>query len=501
MYSYLCAQFNTATGIVVNRQISDDGSVVLLRLPYPAYSGYQWIPTGEVIDLRLFDESVQGLVPSYLSEDGKSILGYYIRSDGNPEAFRWQKEFGLEGLGDLPQGRFESDAYGCTPDGSVIFGSGRIAAGKRAMRWFDGVMIDLVASNPLLEHSSAMDCSHDGKVIVGSAFTYGEVLSYIWEDNGGEGVVTALERLPDSTGALTRVNSPLACSPDGTEVVGYGYHKDHGLYYGPNSIWNYTYHDGFTEFLFPIDDGVGLPARFVSDTYVSDDLSCIVAKFEDGGIYRLLRWRKGVGTDVLEFKGKSYTAWQATEDGNIVAGSMIGLDDVSRAVLWDQHGNMHFLSNLLDSTGVDTGEAELLTATAISSDGRSIAGQLPLDNLGKPVAYHAVLSDLWSFDEHLGDGWKVSRWYGEYFTAPGAIIWHDEHAWQEYFTKDFISVYFYDYHLGSWLWTSRDIYPFFKVIGSGGDWVYYYEGTSNPREYWSLKSESVMSEDDLIPPP
>lgn len=491
--TYLCADFSTATGLVVHRQISGDGSHVLLRLPYPAYTGYSWEPPNEPLNLRDEDESLKGLVPSYMAGDGQTILGYYIRSDGNPEAFRWRASLGLEGLGDLDGGRFDSDALGCSADGSVVFGKGRVYTGYRAMRWTKSEgMIDLLPDEDKYKWTFAVDCSEGGQVVVGSAQVDGKTMSYIWN----EGTITLLGLMPDAVGTKNRENYPLACSPDGTRLFGYGYHADLGINQGANSIWSWTTDDGFEDFLAPIGGDL---AKFSATAYVTEGLGSIVVGFldwDDGGI---LRWREKVGIDLLEYPGKSSTAWQSSADGNIVVGMNIGLDDVPRAVVWDQFGKMHFLEDLLAATGIDTGGRELVSAHAISADGRSIAGQLPLED-NKSVAYHVTLSGLWSFDEPIAERWRQSPWYGNYYMGPGTVIYHEDHGWQDYFTGDFFNVYYYDHATQNWFWTSSDYYPFFYIVGTMNRWVYYRIG-SNPREFVDVETGAAFSEEDLIPPP
>lgn len=493
MHTYVCAEFNTATGLVVHRQISDDGSQVLLRLPYPAYTGYHWEPANEPLNLRDADETIKGLVPSYLSNDGQTIVGYYIRSDGNPEAFRWRTSDGLLGLGDLPSGRFESDAFGCSVDGSVVFGEGRVATGSRPMRWTETAgMIDLFPDHAFYIQPFAVDCSEDGQIVVGSAQVYEETVSVIWNN----GNIHVLGLMPDAMGTNIRENFPIACSPDGTRLIGYGYHPDFGIFHGANSIWSWSNDDGFEDFLAPIGGDL---AKFSANAYVSEDLSCVVVGFVDWNDGGILRWREGAGIDLLEYPGKSSTAWQSSADGNIVIGSNIGLDNVSRAVIWDAFGKMHILDDLLASTGIDTGGRELLSASAISPDGRSIAGQLPLED-NKSIAYHVTLSGLWSFDEPIAERWRQSPWYGNYYMGPGTVIYHENHAWQDYFTGDFFNIYYYDHATQNWFWTSSDYYPFFYIIGSMNRWVYYRIG-SNPREFVDVETGAVFNEDDLIPPP
>ena len=58
-----------------------------------------------------------------VSRDG-SVIGGYFFSPGGAEAFRWDQNTGAVGLGDLPGGSFQSQAFGVSGNGSIIVGGG-----------------------------------------------------------------------------------------------------------------------------------------------------------------------------------------------------------------------------------------------------------------------------------------------------------------------------------------------------------------------------------------
>jgi probable HAF family extracellular repeat protein len=58
-----------------------------------------------------------------ISASGEVIVGYSQSASGG-EAFRWEAVSGMQGLGDLPGGVFGSGAYAVSADGSVIVGAG-----------------------------------------------------------------------------------------------------------------------------------------------------------------------------------------------------------------------------------------------------------------------------------------------------------------------------------------------------------------------------------------
>ena len=75
-----------------------------------------------------------------ISADGSTVVGYSSSENNtNPydyEAFRWTAKTGMVGLGDLPGGRFMSEAYAVSRDGTKIYGtSSTTLPGGRAFVW------------------------------------------------------------------------------------------------------------------------------------------------------------------------------------------------------------------------------------------------------------------------------------------------------------------------------------------------------------------------------
>jgi uncharacterized membrane protein len=90
------------------------------------------------------------------------------------EAFVWTIGSGMQGLGDLAGGSFESMAHDASQNGSLIVGYGTDADGKRAVIWSGGTLFDLnliaaavLPAGWLLEE--AYGISSDGLAIVGRA--------------------------------------------------------------------------------------------------------------------------------------------------------------------------------------------------------------------------------------------------------------------------------------------------------------------------------------------
>ncbi len=66
------------------------------------------------------------------SFDGTTIVGWYDSTQGK-EAFRWTQESGITGLGDLPGGAFKSTAYDISDDGTMIVGEATGQSGLKVV--------------------------------------------------------------------------------------------------------------------------------------------------------------------------------------------------------------------------------------------------------------------------------------------------------------------------------------------------------------------------------
>jgi probable HAF family extracellular repeat protein len=152
-------------------------------------------------------------------------VGRGISGNGS-EAFRWTAADGMQGLGDLPGGAFNSWAHGVSADGAVIVGHGASDNGAlEAFRWTAaGGMQPLGDFAGGGFDSRAFDVSDDGSVVVGTGVTDTGFAAFYWTEHGG------LERLgdvlvrngADLSGWLS-LDTAWAVSGDGLTVAGVGY--------------------------------------------------------------------------------------------------------------------------------------------------------------------------------------------------------------------------------------------------------------------------------------
>jgi probable HAF family extracellular repeat protein len=73
----------------------------------------------------------------------------------------------FQGLGDLPDGAYESRAYGISADGRVVVGASQTVGGATAFRWEGGVMTSLGDLPGGSTGSYARAVSADGSVVAG----------------------------------------------------------------------------------------------------------------------------------------------------------------------------------------------------------------------------------------------------------------------------------------------------------------------------------------------
>ncbi len=90
--------------------------------------------------------------------------------------------------------------------------------------------------------------------------------------------------------------------------------------------------------------------------------------------------------------------------------------------------------------------------------------------------------------EELGEGWFSSTWFGAFNLNFSPWIFHAEHSWM--FVSDGStaeSVFLFDLSSESWFFTGDATYPNLYSFGRNS-WVFYFVGTSGPRNFVDLVS-------------
>jgi len=311
-----------------------------------------------------------GFLPGYtasqasaVATDGTLVAGTAATTAGNRQAFRWTPQQGLTGLGYLPGGT-ASTATAVSATGAVIVGSGDTNSGSTptpsaGFRWSaDGgaQRIDALPASPLC-HAGGV--SGDGAVVVGTCLQAGHDTAFRW--TAGTGPV-ALSRFG---GGSNQQSSAAAISLDGSVIVGAGHPVLTGAV-----LWAA---DGSATSLGKLPGAADGGA-----TAVARDGSVIVGTSTDNaGASHAFRWTAAAGMVDLGDGGSGLggiVAASVSGTGSIIVGwGPTATGDV--ALIWDAGRGWRRLPAGVDvQNAAEIADWTLTRATAVSDDGRTIAG-------------------------------------------------------------------------------------------------------------------------------
>jgi probable HAF family extracellular repeat protein len=310
-----------------------------------------------------------------VSADGNVVVGDSRSgqsSPASPEAFRWENGM-MVGLGDLPGALYESRSLAVSADGSVIVGRSDIGNGstgvyEEAFRWTesDG-MVGLGDLPGGLVISAARGVSADGSVIVGDSGIDGGTEAFRWTAATG---MEGIGHLYD-WGIHGNSSQAFAVSADGSVIVGGSTSESSGGSHYQAFRW--TESEGML--------GLGdLPGGIFESIAraVSADGSVIVGQTNANEAFRWTESGGMVGLGDLPGFAFYSVANAVSADGSIVVG--VSQDDPTRydtndhAFIWDELNGIRNLKDVLTDKGLDLSEWELMSATGVSADGRTIVG-------------------------------------------------------------------------------------------------------------------------------
>ncbi len=171
-----------------------------------------------------------------VSDDASVVVGYGIHLLTElSEAARWvAPSTTIQGLGDLPGGIAQSEAYGISADGRIIVGWGTSGIGKEAFLWQEtdaGGTVCLRGLDDLtgVTSTEAIHVSANGAVVVGAGKATGNVdEAFVWDP--ALGMRTLKDMLTMEHGvtlsASTNLEYARGVSDDGKVIVGRGLHTD-----------------------------------------------------------------------------------------------------------------------------------------------------------------------------------------------------------------------------------------------------------------------------------
>ena len=95
--------------------------------------------------------------------------------------------------------------------------------------------------------------------------------------------------------------------------------------------------------------------------------------------------------------------------------------------------------------------------------------------------------------EDLGGNWFRSSWFGDFNIEFDPWLFHAQHGWMFLFADSTPeSVFLFDLASGAWFFTNATTYPNLFSFGRSS-WVFYFEGTSGPRDFVDLVSGDFFS--------
>jgi len=267
----------------------------------------------------------------------------------------------FQGLGFLPGGRYSSQAWDVSGDGTTVTGHSWVAVGFLAYRWTEATGMVVLTDLPgNIEQCDGDGITFDGSIIAGHCNGASGTEACIWTLVDGQWMPQGLGDLPGGD-----FNSfAYHITPDGKVVVGDG-SSDKG-YDAEACRWTF---DGSVW----IPQGLGdLPGG----DYWSQALGCsadgsvVVGRSRIKNGARAFRWTaaKGIVNLGVVARRKFSAAWGCSADGNVVIGesfSVQGKDEV--AFRWTAASGMVGLGDL--PGGISFSEAD-----GVSADGSIVVG-------------------------------------------------------------------------------------------------------------------------------
>lgn len=285
-----------------------------------------------------------------ISANGIFVVGAASSPNtANAEAYRWSVAGGIQGLGDLNGGQFNSFATKVSADGSVVTGLGEPGGNNSAaFRWTQATGITRLNTPPgMLGGGIGYAVSGDGAIITGSSGNK----ACFWNIGAGQAI--------PPVNAASSFSEARAISNDGNIIAG-----AEGSAFDNARAFMWTAHGG-TVLLPDVPNGTGNTIA----TGISGDGHVILGASRSGSSASPIVWRDGISLALAP--GLPGTAADSTFDGSIIVGGGFG----SSGFIWDAtRGYRNINQAMLGDYGL---VVEFGSVAGISDDGRVIAGQDP----------------------------------------------------------------------------------------------------------------------------
>lgn len=295
-----------------------------------------------------------------LSDDGTVAAGG--RHATPASGFTWSVAGGLNNFGAMPGMPNQSWARGISGNGQVVVGAAAstLDVDERAYRYTGGSSLEILGVQAGYTRSYAQDASFNGDVVVGRS------------EIGGFGDAGQAFRWTSTTGLVglgylqpgQSYSEAAAVSRDGAVVVGHVRQTT-----GSNQAFVWREGTGM----------VGLPGLDATNDGQARGIDAtgavIVGHSRPGPFQRAATmWVNGIPVNLGVPTGfVRSTANAVNDNGSVVVGQLDGIGQT--AAIWTPSRGMEPLSAYLSFHGITVPSGiNLLTATAVSADGRTIAG-------------------------------------------------------------------------------------------------------------------------------
>jgi probable HAF family extracellular repeat protein len=282
-----------------------------------------------------------------ISADGRVAVGYVEDDAGRDLAFRrvWGTSEGLVPLGVLPGGS-SSRARAASADGYAVVGESESSGGLRAFRWSAGTLVDLGTWNAGDVSSSAAGVSADGNAVaLTNEAADGSRLALRWLLGAGSSPLIGMEEAR-------------GISADGNTLVGnrLGGAGNEAVVDTPGGV-------------VPLGALAGDAVAF--SRAISADGKVVIGVSGSCGC-RAFHWRAS-GIDIADGLER---ALDTNADGSVIAGNLAtSTCSGGSAALWRPGPGAQSVACDLLPVGIIPNGWSLTTVTAISDDGRTIAGE------------------------------------------------------------------------------------------------------------------------------
>lgn len=354
--SPVTSSFAIAVLCALNLRGGDETSKAAPTPPVPSFVGIGDLAGGE------FHSEV-----SAISADGSTIVGWSSSAEtakGQFQAYKWTRKSGMVALGSFDGRVRQSNAGATTHDGSFVVGDAGSDDGSQAALWNETLEVTAVGSlGGTPRWNTARGISEDGRFVVGCSVSPRGYEAFLWE-RGKEMV-----GLGDAAGGAFNSSAQTVT-------------RDGGVIFGCASVpagvhlFRWTPDDGM-DVLGDLEGG----GTFAEPYAATPDGALCVGRAQSPASgaerFEAFRWTESTGLVGLgDLEGGEFESWalDVTDDGATIVGFGT-TDDGQEAVLWTRDGELHRVADLIaDDPNADVEGWTLTWASAISADGRTIAG-------------------------------------------------------------------------------------------------------------------------------